>query len=76
MKRTICILFAILLGMSIEASDDRSRVLNICTGSGYNTVYTIRGNDICEGSGYNVVYTIREDRICEGSGYNIVYTIR
>ena len=59
MQKIICILFSMLLGMSIEASDDRSRVLDICAGSGYDVVYTIREDRICAGSGYNVVYTIR-----------------
>jgi hypothetical protein len=31
-----------LLVMSIEASDDRSKVLDICAGTSYDTVFTIR----------------------------------
>ena len=76
MKKIICILFAMLLGMSIKASDDRSRVLDVCAGTSYNTVYTIRGNDICAGTSYNIVFTIRGNDICAGTSYNTVYTIR
>ena len=76
MKKVICILFAMLLGMSIEASDDRSRVIDVCAGNSYSTVYTIRGNDICQGNSYTTVYTIRGNEICAGNSYTTVYTIR
>ncbi len=77
MKKIFCILFAMLQGVGMAgASDDNSRVIDVCAGSGYNTVYTIRGNEVCEGSGYNVVYTIRGNEVCEGSGYRTVYTMR
>ena len=75
MKRIFSILFAILLGMSTEATD-HSRVLDICAGTSYNTVYTIRGDRICKGTGHETAYIIRGDRICKGTGHESAYIIR
>ena len=66
-----------LLGIGMAgASDSNSKVIDVCAGNSYNTVYTIRGNDICAGTSYNTVYTIRGNEICAGMSYNTVFTIR
>ena len=58
---SILIIFLAIFVSTIAAKNfvikDESR---ICSGSGYDVVYTIRGERICAGSGYDVVYTIRE----------------
>ena len=58
MKRIFSILFAILLGMSIEASE--GGVFCICYGTGYETAYIIRGDRICKGTGHETAYIIRK----------------
>ena len=58
MKRTIGILFAMLLGMSIEASE--GGVFCICYGTGHETAYIIRGDRICKGTGHETAYIIRK----------------
>ena len=74
MKKIICILFAMLLGMSIEASE--GGVFCICYGTGHETAYIIRGDRICKGTGHETAFIIRGDRICKGTGHETAYIIR
>ena len=78
MKKLLYILFALILGFGMKAGakDSGSKVYWICSGTGYDVAYTVRGDMICSGSGYDVAYTVRGDMICSGTGYDVVYTIR
>ena len=61
MKKVVCILFALFIGIGIIlAKNFVFKNSEICSGRGYEVVYTIRDNEICAGRGYEVVYTIRE----------------
>lgn len=61
MKKLLYILFALILGLGMNAGakESGSKVYWICSGTGTDVVYTVRGDMICSGTGYDVVYTIR-----------------
>ena len=77
MKKVVCILFALFIGIGIIlAKDFVFKNCKICAGYGHEVVYTIRDNKVCSGLGHEVVYTIRGNEICDGYGHEVVYSIR
>ena len=76
MRKIICILFAIMLVMSISvASTCDSHTYRIYHGCGAEIAYTIHDNRIHHGCGTEIAYTIRDNKIYHGCGAEIAYTI-
>ena len=60
MKKAICILFVLMLGISVAGANDSDLKYIIYRGHGAEVAYTIRDNRIYRGCGAEVAYTIRK----------------
>ena len=72
MKKLICVVFMIMLGLGQVIAKDCS----ICSGTSQDIAYTVRGNYVYYGTSQEIAYTIRDNYICKGTSNDVAYTIR